>query len=139
MQRNDSKPVSVPNIVAKPGYVPFAKDTSIDQRIRDKVISGEGVKVRRMRIWATELLALKNEDVLKEYLKVANKTSSFSVKKRSFCVWLAQQIMRHERDKQKQKAEETEPVVVESGADVVKAAVNAIEKAVPGEAVYVHN
>ena len=63
MQRNDSKPVSVPKTVVKPGYVPFAKDTSIDQKIRDKVISGEGVKVHKMRIWAMELLALKNEDI----------------------------------------------------------------------------
>jgi len=139
MQRNDSKPVNVPKILVRPGYVPFAKDTTIDQKIRDKVISGEGVKVRRMRIWAAELLALKNEDILKEYLKVANKTSSFSVKKRSFCVWLAQQIMRHERDLLKQKAEGVKPVIVKNEKEVAQNAVTAIEKAMPGEPVYVHD
>ena len=103
MPETPQKPEALLNAIASQyslpkSYVKFADRKDVDPRIRDKVIGKDGISIRGFKLYATEVLALSNTDILLEYKKILQKKSDYSVQKRRFIVYMTSCIVQHERD-----------------------------------------
>jgi hypothetical protein len=103
MSETPQKPEALLNAIAAQyslpkSYVKFADRKDVDPRIRNKVIGKAGISIKGFKLYATEVLAMSNTDILLEYKKILQKKSEFSVQKRRFIVYMASCIVQHERD-----------------------------------------